>query len=207
MSRRFKKRRYGKKRSQFSKMKADVKLLKKSIERKFYETPNNSVDVNSTGSSVCLNTIKQGHTVDDRIGNEVTARRLTVRGYFYNNHGTPEDCVIRMLIVRAIDQNNVKQEIGNVLKTINVNSHANSGNRKRFQILSDQTFAMDTSSHSIIPFYFTTKIKSTVIYSNDNGAATDIRTGAYYIMYFSTVSGVTNDPLVSYISRFYYVDA
>ncbi len=88
----------------------------------------------------------------------------------------------------------------------NINSHINNENKGRFQILSDKTFTMDTTQHSILPFYFTHKCKTECIYNANAGVSTDIVDGAYYICYFSTVAGAVNCPQIDYIQRFYYMD-
>lgn len=186
----------------------DIKLLKKSIEYKYFDVTQGAADCNTSGTAFELNAMQQGDTVSTRTGNRVLARRLTIRGYFNNSHNTPQDCIVRMIILKARDQNNASQTVSIVLNTTPyVNSHLKDEHKHRFQILADKTFTMDTSQHTLIPFYFTQKLNSVCTYNGNAGDYSDIEDGCYYIMFMSSVAGTTDDPLCTFISRFYYLDA
>ncbi len=191
------------------KNKQKIQLLSKAIEYKWFDRSLTNQDVNTVGVAHPINIMAQGTNVSTREGNKLLARRVTIRGHFHNNHGTAQDCVVRMLLIRARDQNNVAQTINLVLDpgVTNVHSMLRDAHKHRFQILLDKTFAMDTSQHSIIPFYFTHKCKTVCTYNANTPSVTDIEDGAYYLMTYSTVVGTTDDPRLDFTARFYYMDA
>lgn len=207
-------RRYRKKRGSYLKKKVNkntnrLKLLSRAIEYKFVDTDGDTapLDVNTTGSSTCLNRLQQGTASNERTGNKVIGRRLTMRGYFANTKGTPEDCVCRVVIVKARDQNNAQQTYALYAQTADTTSFIYDQHKHRFQVLCDKTFTMDTSQHSIIPFYFTQKLKSECTYNGNAGTYADIEDGAYYLFTLSTVAGTVNCPTFAFRSRFYFLDA
>ncbi len=193
---------------QVGKNRAKIKLLAQAIEYKYHDVIAGADGMDATGASICLNTPRVGTTSVTRVGDKVVARRLTIRGAILNVNGTPADCIGRIMILRARDQNNIAQTIAmvNQIGTSDMYSHINNQNKQRFQILADKTYSLDTTSHSMIPFYFTHKCKSETIYSADTGAATDIKEGAYYIMYWSSATAGANAPTILFDSRYYYID-
>ncbi len=194
---------------QVGKNRAKIKLLSQAIEYKYYDLDVAADGCDTAGASHVLNPIQQGDSVSMRTGDRVLCRRVTVRGAFLNVNGTPADCIVRMLILKARDQNNTKQTLAHVLQDgpSAIYSMIFDQHKHRFQILADKTLSLDTTTHSMIPFYFTHKCKSVCTYNANAGAATDIEDGGYYVMFYGTAAAGANAPTVSFTSRFYYMDA
>ncbi len=189
-----------------------IKQLSRAIEYKFFDSAQTADGMDTTGATVVLNAMLQGttaNTVSVRDGNKVQARRLTIRGLMRNINGTPTDTVVRIIIFRAKNQNNANQTIALLTEdgATNVNTMLRDVHKKRYQILADKTFSMDTAAHSIIPFYFTHKCNTVVTYNGNAGTFADIEDGAYYIGYFGISAAGANAPTIDFSARFYFLDA
>ena len=93
------------------------------------------------------------------------------------------------------------------MNSVGVNGHLEDEHKHRFQILVDKTFAMDTSQHSLIPFYMTHKCKNVVTYNGNAGTFADLEDGAYYIAYVSTIASAQDCPQIFWNMRYYFLDA
>ncbi len=193
-----------------SKNSAFIKDIQKGIERKVHDSEITADSVDTTGANHILNAPPQGTTIGARIGAQANSKRLTIRGYFSNTTGTPVDCIIRMLIYRCRDQNNGNQTLSIVLQdgASNLNSPYHIQHQTRFQILADKTFVMDTSLHSLMPFYFTHKTNVITQYNGSAQTFADIEKNGYWIAFYSDVTAASgNAPTVTFDSRWYFTDA
>lgn len=214
--RRTKKRKNTTKRQVF-KNKADLKRIKNMIEYKFIDGEVLNDDVNSTMTTgvTPLNLVDVGDTIHQRSGREITARRIFIRGSIRNNHGTPEDTIVRLMLIRWRDAHGVPITPDNVLtnyasgSTDGVYSNRATEFRSGMDIIMDTTFSMDTTQHSVIPFKINKKLSHNVLFSNDGTGTTigDIYENPIYLMYISNASGTTNDPLINFQWRYSYCDA
>ncbi len=137
------------------KVKKDIKWLKKNIEFKFADTTTTNIDASLAGTVSSLNLIAQGDTVDTRIGDMITARRIVVRGKIENTNGTPVDTIVRIILFRTLRNNGVLTPLTELLAfggssiPLAWREMEDSDNIK---VMFDTTFTMDTLTHSLIPF-------------------------------------------------------
>ncbi len=195
--------------SQVYRNKKQLKDIARGIEHKFFDSARTADGMDTTGATFLVNGVRLGDSVSNREGNKLLAKRLTLRGQLLNINGTPADTVVRVVVFRARSQNNADQTIALLTQNgpTNVDTMMRQEHYKRYQILADKTFAMDTAAHSIIPFYFTHKCNSVCTYSADTGASTDLEDGAYYVGYWGSSAAGANAPTIIFTSRFYYTDA
>lgn len=188
----------------------DLKFIKKAIEVKFIDEVLSNQHLNTTGTINHINGVAQGDAQDERAGRKVQSRKIKIRGYINNDRGTPEDAVCRMMLVRVKQPKTLGTGLAllDLVKTSSVNSFYTPDGDNRFQVYFDHTFAMDTTQHSLIPFKITQKLNHEVLYTETTTGATetDIARNAMYLVYWSTVAGTTNDPVVNMTVRYTYVD-
>ncbi len=193
---------------QVSKNKRQLKNIARAIEYKFFDKDHAASSMDTTGETDVINAMVLGDNVNTREGNKILMKRITVRGLILNINGTPVDTIVRLVIFRAKNQNNANQTI--LLLTQdgpgNINTMMRHEHYKRFQVLADKTFALDTTAHSIIPFYFTHKCNVVCQYSANTGATTDIEDGAYYVGFWGSNAASANTPTITFSSRCSYLD-
>lgn len=190
-----------------------LQTLLSSVETKFHSSENSALDMNTTGTFLCLNyAISQGTAgPNDRIGNKVSNKKLHIKGVLDNTHGTPADCVVRFIVIRY------KRPQGTALTTIAqlfdsstttdiTNALYDTNKLNNFKIYLDKRYPMDTALHSKIPFSFNIKLNNTTVYTANTPASTDIDSNALYLVLFSTDTGTTNDPLCKLTWRVSYTD-
>ncbi len=195
-----------------SKVKRNSKLIKKlnaSVETKAEEIADiNSVDVNTTSAIHIINAVAQGLDDNDRIGNNIFGKSITLRGTLENDHGTPEDCLVRVIVFRMKIPNGATPTlIGSVLEALEIESLYNWDNRKQYEILFDNTWAMDTTQHSLIPFKIRVKVNKKINYILTTKAFGAAGTNGYYIGFFSNIAGTTNNPQITLRGRHTYEDS
>ncbi len=197
--------------SQVYKNKRDLKRLKKGIEYKKFDSIVTAAEANTTATPSYLCTIDQGINDLQRIGRKITANRIFIRGFVHNDHGTPEDCIVRIALVRW------KSGEGGTLTHAQVwNSQQGTGsivNRSRepnsaglFQVYLDHTFVMDTTQHSLIPFKINQKLRQPIEYNAITGLEATCERNGLYLFVFSNIAGTTNNPQVTFIARLSYSD-
>lgn len=195
--------------SQVYRNKAKLKRLAAVIERKAVDQTESLVDVNSVGGIEVLSSLTGGDSFNNRTGMAVVAKTITIRGFLHNNHGTPVDCICRLIVWKDKRPNGVAEVMpDNILRALEVNSLQDWEKKEGLRMLWDQTYVMDTSQHSIIPFKIRiSRLNTKVTYQGTGGGEGNNMTNHYYFGFFSTVAGTTNDPLIDYDTRFTYDDA
>ncbi len=189
------------------KVKKDIKWLKKNIEFKNLDVTATDVDMDTTGTSTRLNLITQSDGVNGRTGNAITARRVMIRGFVHNDRGTPVDCVVRIIVCRQINTAAVALPVANVLISANVNAPRALPTSRNIKVYADETFAMDTLGHSLIPFKFLFKLNNEVRYNTTGGAEAQLEHNGLNIIGISTVANGTANPAMDFISRFSFCDS
>ncbi len=193
------------------KVKRDIKWLKKNIEFKFLDTDINSLDTGFDSPLVFpLNLLPQNVGASGRIGDEVTARRIAIRGFVHNDNGTPQDCIVRIILFRQIRVNGVTALLSDLLEDTTssrtVNSWRNMQNKTNFKVLFDSTFTMDTLTHTLLPFKLMYKLNHQVEYDSTAATIANAETNQLYLVGISTVTGSVNSPNITGSARYSYVD-
>ncbi len=184
-----------------------IKKLKKGVEHKYKSTSFAIEDIDTVGSIHYMNTIAVGNDVETRNGNEVTATHLHIRGYVAEQ-GAGADGIGRLLIGRWRKKEDTRQiVITDFLNTVNIVSATNLLEAGNYKIYYDETFPIDVSVHSNIPFKIDIKLNSVIKYNNDGvGDETDCITNALYIMFMSNIVSGENCPHLYASWRLSYTD-
>ncbi len=180
---------------------------RRNVELKTIST-NFTVDPNTTGAVLHMTGIAQGLDVDERIGNQITVRRLVIKGSVIAN-ATPASTKIRMMIVRDNSGNTTPPTIANLFTVVgdmfaNKPRRGDAQSQARFTVLWDwfSITSSDTNSEGVW-FDRTIKLNSRVRY--DDTTASDEGKGALYL--FSSSSEGTNDPIVAAACQVFYTDS
>ncbi len=202
--------RHRRRRNGLSKVKKDIKWLKQNVEFKFKQFNFNDIGVDTGGDMQLLNGIAQGDTLDTRNGDEITARRILIRGFFDNSNGTPTDCLVRIILCRQLLGKASTPTMNDILDTSAsdpINRAKNMDNKTDWKIYADHTFAMDNSTHSLIPFKMIYKLNNVVHYNTSGVTSAQIETNGLYLLTMSTVTAGANAPTYSCTSRYSYCDS
>lgn len=196
-------------RNGMKKVKEDIKWLKNNVEFKFIDTVTSAVEVNTTSTTLALNLIADGPLVNERSGEEVTARRIAIRGTFLNNHGTPVDCTVRVIVWRKLQTNGATAAIGDVLATPgNTLAFRNMLRKENVVVYWDHTFAMDKDNlHTFMPFKFVKKLDHQCRFNGAAGTQAAMFRNGIYITVLSDVSGTTDNPQANIVARYSYCDS
>lgn len=210
MKRRYRKKRFKKSlRSKVEKNRRAIKAIVKSQEKKAKSRVIINGDMNTTGGYLYITNIDRGDDDDERDGNIIYVKSIFARLGLKNTHGTPEDCFVRLILVRDKSPNNIALSIDDLLGVgWDVYSPINWDSKQKYQVYYDNTWAMDTSQHSMIPVKIRIdKINQQVTYDSTAGGTNDARDNAFYLVRLSTVAGTTNDPLLDGEVRVTYYDS
>ncbi len=203
-----------------SKLKADVTLLKRSIEYKVADTAattalavSSTAIAGSTGPRYICPNFTQGDTVGGRDGNKMLMKSWYCRILLANDRGTPTDNVVRLILFKQTDvhigantPNNaaILEDGDNVLSPIRSITKADN-----FKILADHTFVFDTTQHTQkwAKFYF--KLNDGILFNGTTGNEAETQGFRYYLFAISqTAEGsAANAPGLTYYNRFRWCDA
>ncbi len=193
---------------------AKLKRLRGAIERKAYQVAQvENVNCNTTGLVIHLTPMADGDTVVNRTGQEVYLKNLMIRLHLKNSHGTPEDCLVRIIVFRAYDAHAALPSLGggaqSLLEQIGIINSVNRwDSNDDFKVYYDNTIAMDTSLHSNIPLKIRlSKLNCRTTWDSNLGDIGHAQRNHLFLAFFSTVAGTTNDPLIDYVYRVTYDDA
>ena len=96
---------------------------------------------------ISVNQIPQGKADSERIGREVTVRRLSSRFWITGDVTSTGAVYARMVIFRDRQFAGVSVSPAVLLQSNLITAHQNCFNRDRFEILYDETFLMDAVNH------------------------------------------------------------
>ncbi len=193
------------------KAKRDIKWLKKNIEFKFKDTSGVNVSASLAPVITPLNLTAANDSVDGRTGQEVTARRIAIRGVIKNINGTPVDTIVRVILFRGIRVNGVIPALSSVLEFATgvrgVLSWRDMADKTNIRVLFDTTFTMDTLTHSLIPFKLIYKLNHTAQYTGTTAVIAGMQANGLFFVVLSEVATGANAPTVSFEARYSYVDS
>ncbi len=197
------------KKNGLTKVKRDIDWLKKNIEFKFNDSNFSVVLIDTTGDVSTLNsTIGADAAFDGRSGEEITARRIMIRGFVSNNRGTPTDVIVRLILGRKLNPQGTQTSMAQVLEstaTVQVNALRNMDFKSDIKIYADETFAMDTLAHTEIPFKFIFKLNHQVKYGSVSAAVP--LTNEMFLLVLGSTAASANTPAMSFTVRYSYCDS
>ncbi len=203
------KRRYKRKnkRNGLGKVKRDVKWLKKNVEFKFADLTDTTVEASTSGILSFLNGLAQGVGQDERIGDEVAARRISVRGTVVLGP-TPTDCTVRLMLVRQKSGHGGTAGVTELLQGgLFVHSFRNMARKTEWKVYGDHTFTMDTSQHARVPFKFDFKLNHQARYSGTGLTQAEMQMNGIFLVTISSNAAGATAPDITFSSRYYYCDS
>ncbi len=194
---------------QVFKNKRKIRMITNLVERKFLKQRLVSADINTTSNLLQITNLIHGTGDGQRIGDKVMAKSIMIRGFISNNHGTAVDGQIRLIVFMNKRQNGITQILtGEILDDLNIVSLRNWAHASQYIVLYDQTIAVDTTQHSLIPFKIRlSKLNKKVIYEGTGAGQADAMANQYYFAWYGTVAGTTDNPQLTADVRLTYDDA
>ncbi len=187
-----------------------VKKLERLPEWKYADEYVSLIDINTTGVVTFLNGVAQSagaSTHDTRIGDNIQCRKIKMRGYFHNNQGTPEDCIIRLMFFKSKDVSNTQPGTGQILVNQDVISMRAFEELYNVKVDYDETFSMDTLQHTIIPFKYIKKANFKTTFDGPTAAIASCEQNGYFMLCMSNIVGATNCPQLTIRWRTYFTDS
>lgn len=194
-----------------------VNKIESQIERKHLDVVSNDNVVDTAGVAVCLNDLDISAYGDGRIGEVVGNERLRINMIIENNHGTPEDVMLRLVVLRFKDQEGASTVVWtDVFKSIvaggtthgGVLAHRFLDSKNTYAVMYDNTFYMDTSLNSGIPLKMSFKLNHNTQYKKvPAGTVADIIKNGLWILAISEQETSANAPYMSFHARLTYNDS
>ncbi len=207
----FRKRKFRKKTKRgLIKVKKDIKWLKKNIEFKFLDTVDTNISASLAGTITPLNLVGQEVGSSNRIGDEITARRIAIRGKIENTNGTPVDTLVRIILFRERRVNGVLTPLSELLSFGGASiplAWRQMRNSDNIKVMFDTTFTMDTLTHSLIPFKLMYKLNHQVRYLDATATIAGLQTNGLFLVALSEVATGANAPSMDISVRYSYVDS
>lgn len=185
----------------------DVKMLKNLINVEFKKHDvYNSVNVNNTGSFVLLNGLSNGDDYNDRDGRQVRFKSIQVQTRTLLNPSST-NTVFRMILFidkQANAGSPAVTELLDVATAARTDAFRNLDYRKRYVILKDKRFTVNSDyPEKIVDFYKRLDMK-TIFDDSSTGTINDISSNSLYLYFVS--DEVTNTPAILYNSRLRFID-
>ncbi len=194
---------------QVFKNKAVLSRLKGAVERKSRLSRDEAnLDIDATETHHMLTIINQGDSDGTREGEKISIRTLFIRGFIHNDNSAAADGLVRIILWRQNQPQGADPVlVDNVLENIDINSPQNWARKSAVKVLFDNTFVMDTTQHTIIPFKIRLQgLTVKTFYEGSGGGTADAIKNHYYLGWFGTNSGATIVPRLDYSCRVTYDD-
>ncbi len=165
---------------------------------------------NTGGSLTLLNIPLKGTTESARVGNRITIKRLTLRGFCAATPSTGVDQIHRLLLVKDNATEGSTPALLDVLSAATVYSFPNSDNVWRFQILWDRTFDLNASAEAGTIRSFSVSLPLNYLEFFNSGSAgtvADIQAGALWFIVVGTSTAGATAGSVSFNTLVEYEDA
>lgn len=185
-----------------------VRMLKGlvNVERKFADTQvvGNIVD---TGSITLLNPVSAGNDANQRSGNSILGKYLTIR-MTATCEPTATTTYLRVIILMDLNGQGVAPTLASILQDITIgdgiNSAKNIDNTDRFWILKDKVIPLDIADSRTAVRKWYIPLNTHLKYSGTN--ATDVDTNAIYAVMLSDQGTGTYEPYVNFYCRLAFYD-
>lgn len=148
--------------------------------------------INATGALNLVNGIARGDDINERTGREVTLKSIHCRFEPYSTATTGQDQWGRIIVVYDRQTNGAAMTIAQLLTAVTPIAMRNLENRKRFSVLYDKTFTLNSSilgavqvpeagGHKYFEFY--RRLNHPMVFnSGDAGTVADITSGSVYVI-------------------------
>lgn len=175
-----------------------AKKAYKAPELKYKALSNAPASVLGTGSVTQLDTIQQGLTNNNRIGDRVLAKSLHYRMEL-KLHASATDTLVRCIVFRWISEQ--PASAGDVLESVTIGSFKDEDQRYSSQILMDRVYRLSTAEKPEL--FVSGKIKINKHITYPEGSSTSNR-NALYVLFVSDEA--VNTPSITFNTRLFYID-
>lgn len=174
-----------------------------NAEKKFFDTEVAS-SYNYTGAVNCITEVPGGSGPNQRNGNSVFIKGVSIRGNMEINVSATHT-VLRFIVLQDLSPNPGTLTTADVLQQVGTGyapfSNISDVNRRRFKVLATKMVTL-TTSESAVPLK--TYIPLSTHSRWNSATATDFDKGHIYTLCVSNQP--TNSPNLNYLSRVYYYD-
>lgn len=190
---------------------AEIRKLKRMINLEiFHHYIDSGLQfANTNGSIEHMSGIPSGDGSQDRTGEKVQVIRWRVTVRTLLTTGAQED-FIRIILVRDRQMNGVKFLLSDLLQNVNadavVTSPFNWDNSKRFIIIADTMFSLDTSKGTSRVSRFNRKLSFPLKFLGGTGAIGDATTNAMFIVVVANKIPSALDTMFQVNSEVLYTD-
>lgn len=200
-------RRSKQKKGTISKLVSDVKSLKKHAkpELKQHCANGSSTDVTNAGQVFALSLIAQGSNQFNRVGNQILAKRISLRGFALIDP-VPTSSQIRVILFTDNSQDGVVPTVGDVLDVVNINSCYNRlTSLGRFGKIMDRVYVLDADGPKLRRFDVEFPQDKIVRYQGTTATQANQQKNNYYLLVISDNSA-TEGPFFNFESELLYSD-
>jgi len=158
------------------------------------------------GVVALLNGISRGDDIGQRNGREVTMKSIQFQA---QTSGGAADSFCRFLLVYDRQSNGTPLTAAQVLNVVDIVSPRNLENRKRFKILHDVSYPIETTANalSLKVHKFYRRLAHPITFNTGNaGTVADIATGSLYLIALGSNAAGGNAAQFTYSCRIRYLD-
>lgn len=184
----------------------DINYLRRFIntETNYTDAVVNGVASSTTATFTLLNGIQLGDTAATRTGQSVKCVKIDLNIAVVGNQSATS-ILGRILVVMDKQANAATFAVGDLLNATTVTSMFTIGNQMRFSVLYDESYAMNINGNFCFVERKLLNCQSHTEYNTGNaGTVADINTNSIYLIHFTDQA--TNTPLISFYSRYWFVD-
>ena len=180
--------------------------VKKLINVEYHtKTTDFTIDPSSSGAVVNLTAIAQGDNIDNRQGDKLRLKYISVRGTIFM-HASATQSRVRMLILRDNNGSTTQPAITDLFSTVTVfgqnkNKLGDPQRNSRFSVLFDKMLMVDTDRPQY-SFNWSSQLDHHVFFTGV--ATTDEGKGHLYL--FISSNEASNDPIVTADAMVKWID-
>lgn len=160
-------------------------------EFKAIDVTTGSMTADTSGTFYLLNPCARGDDIAERVGRETIMRSIQIKGKTYGTASTGTLQIHRIIIFYDRQSNGAAPAATDLLVSNDDLSLKNLNNKKRFKILYDQRFTIESNvaanTGALHTFDFYRKLRHPCSFNNgDNGNITDFISGSLYVYVLGT---------------------
>lgn len=184
----------------------------KTVDRITYYNPESFIWANTNWAWQCVSGVAQGTTFENRLGIEVVANSIQIKGLIRAGTSQTQVNDVKMVIIMDTDGIGTSPDTTNIFKFDSFYSPISLDTQpRRYKILASRTFTImpDNTGDSTKPINMYVKLNRRKLYYTGNSAAfSDTRKNAIWVGFCSAKSETTNAnyPRMNFMSRFRFFD-
>jgi len=198
-----------------------IKRLEHQSELKYHDTLSTTSVWNNITTFILLSNPAQGDNIEERIGEEITAKYLNVKIQARHSTGSANELRWRMIIFWDMQNNGVgpglttSVDANTALLDNNIVTNLflaplNYRCKQRYHVLMDKVFAQNPQSTSVLACKFIKKNLNLggakVKFSGTGSTVTNIPSRALYVWMYAFSTAAADESAVAFSSRLWFTD-